>query len=179
MTNLGSQKLHIWPKVTEIGSIIGHRIDYNGVGALRGQRRIPCKNLPKYPRASCALVPSTSTRTNTSESARRLTFNLSSYHVWYDVHVQVAFRLVACFRVRFNSLPPHHPNATLYYLNAWSRLFFLRQPLGIYKIILCITICVRFFTPNAKVTHLLNDPTVHYRWYCSFSSWNIDSRFCA
>ena len=32
-----------------MGSIIGHRIDYNGVGALRGQRRIPGKNLPKNP----------------------------------------------------------------------------------------------------------------------------------
>ena len=36
MNKLGSQKLHICPKVTKIGSIIGHRIDYNGVGALRG-----------------------------------------------------------------------------------------------------------------------------------------------
>ena len=30
-------------------STIGHRIDYNGVGALRGQWHIPSKNLPKYP----------------------------------------------------------------------------------------------------------------------------------
>ena len=30
-------------------SIIGHRIDYNGVRALRGQRHIPRKKLPKYP----------------------------------------------------------------------------------------------------------------------------------
>ena len=36
MTKLGSQKLHICPKVTKMGSIIGHRIDYNGVGALTG-----------------------------------------------------------------------------------------------------------------------------------------------
>ena len=36
MTNLGSRKLHICPKVTKMRSIIGHRIDYNGVGALRG-----------------------------------------------------------------------------------------------------------------------------------------------
>ena len=28
MTKLGSQKLHICPKVTEMESIIGHRIDY-------------------------------------------------------------------------------------------------------------------------------------------------------
>ena len=28
-----------------MGSIIGHRIDFNGVGALRGQRQIPSKNL--------------------------------------------------------------------------------------------------------------------------------------
>ena len=49
MTKLGSRKLHIFPKVTKMGSIIGHRIDYNGVGALRGQQHIPSKNLPKYP----------------------------------------------------------------------------------------------------------------------------------
>ena len=48
MTKLGSRKLHIFPKVTKMGSIIGHRIDYNGVGALRGQRHIPRKNIPKY-----------------------------------------------------------------------------------------------------------------------------------
>ena len=49
VTMLGSQKLHICSNVTKMGSIIGHRIDYNGVGALRGQRHIPSKNLPKYP----------------------------------------------------------------------------------------------------------------------------------
>ena len=32
-----------------MGSISGHRIDYNEVGALRGQQHIPSKNLPKYP----------------------------------------------------------------------------------------------------------------------------------
>ena len=32
-----------------MGSIIGQKIDYNGVGALRGQRHIPSKYLPKYP----------------------------------------------------------------------------------------------------------------------------------
>ena len=47
VTMLGSQKLHICSKVTKMGSIIGHRIDYNGVGALTGQRHIPSKNLPK------------------------------------------------------------------------------------------------------------------------------------
>ena len=31
MTKLGSRKLHIYSKVTKIWSIIGHRIDYNGV----------------------------------------------------------------------------------------------------------------------------------------------------
>ena len=46
---LGSQILHFCRKVTEMGSILGHRIDYNGVGALRGQRHIPSKNLSKYP----------------------------------------------------------------------------------------------------------------------------------
>ena len=32
-----------------MGSIIGHRIDYNGVGALKGQWHIQSKNEPKYP----------------------------------------------------------------------------------------------------------------------------------
>ena len=49
MTKLGSQKSHICPKVTKVGSIIGRRIDYNGVGALRGQQHIPSKNLPNLP----------------------------------------------------------------------------------------------------------------------------------
>ena len=48
MTKLGSRKLHLSPQVTKVGYIIGHRIDYNGVGALRGQRHIPSKNKPKY-----------------------------------------------------------------------------------------------------------------------------------
>ena len=43
---MGSRKLHICPKVTKMGSLIGQRIDYNGVGALRGQRHIPSKNYP-------------------------------------------------------------------------------------------------------------------------------------
>ena len=49
MTKLGSQKLHICPKGAKMGSINGHRIDYNGIGALRDQRHIPSKNLPKCP----------------------------------------------------------------------------------------------------------------------------------
>ena len=32
------------PKVTNMGSTIDDRVDYNGVGALRGQRHIPSKN---------------------------------------------------------------------------------------------------------------------------------------
>ena len=32
-----------------MGSIIGQKIDKNGIGALRGQRHIPSKHLPKYP----------------------------------------------------------------------------------------------------------------------------------
>ena len=36
--------LTICPKVTKMGSIIGHRVDYNGVGVPRGQRHIPSKN---------------------------------------------------------------------------------------------------------------------------------------
>ena len=46
VTRLGSQKLHICPKVTKMESIIGHRIDYNGVRALRGQRHVPRKIYP-------------------------------------------------------------------------------------------------------------------------------------
>ena len=42
----GSQKIHICPKVTKMGSIIGHKIDYDGVGVLRGQWHIPSKNYP-------------------------------------------------------------------------------------------------------------------------------------
>ena len=37
------------PEVTKMGSIIGHKIDYNGVGALRGQWHTRSKNLPKFP----------------------------------------------------------------------------------------------------------------------------------
>ena len=49
---MGSRKLHICPKVTKMGSIIGHRLDYNGVGALRGQRHIhPAKINPSIFRA--------------------------------------------------------------------------------------------------------------------------------
>ena len=32
-----------------MGSIDGQRIDYNGVGVLRGQRHISSKDWPKYP----------------------------------------------------------------------------------------------------------------------------------
>ena len=39
-----------------MGSINGHRIDYNGIGALRDQRHIPSKNLPKYPPGKNARV---------------------------------------------------------------------------------------------------------------------------
>ena len=35
--------------MTKMGSIAGHRLDYNGVGVLRGQRHIPSKTWPKYP----------------------------------------------------------------------------------------------------------------------------------
>ena len=34
----------ICPKVTNMGFIIAHRIDYDGVEALRDQRHIPNKN---------------------------------------------------------------------------------------------------------------------------------------
>ena len=35
---------YIFQKVTKMGSIIGQKIDYNGVGAPRGQRHIPSKH---------------------------------------------------------------------------------------------------------------------------------------
>ena len=35
--------------MTKLGSIVGHRIDYNVVGVLRGQRHMPSKTWPKYP----------------------------------------------------------------------------------------------------------------------------------
>ena len=41
-----------------MGSMIGHRIDYNGVGVLRGQQHIPSKNWPKYPPPPPGLVGS-------------------------------------------------------------------------------------------------------------------------
>ena len=44
VTKLGSRKVRFCPKAIKKGSIIDHRIDYNGVGALRGQRHIPSKN---------------------------------------------------------------------------------------------------------------------------------------
>ena len=36
-------------KWLRMGSIIGHRMDYNGVGAMRDQWHIPSKNFPNYP----------------------------------------------------------------------------------------------------------------------------------
>ena len=35
--------------MTKIRSIIGHRVDYKGVGVMRGQQHIPSKNQPKCP----------------------------------------------------------------------------------------------------------------------------------
>ena len=49
MTKLGSRKLHIYLKVTKMGPINGHRIDYNGVGDMRGQRHIPSKKFTQVP----------------------------------------------------------------------------------------------------------------------------------
>ena len=38
------------PKVTKVGSMFDHKIDYNEEGALmRDQQYIPSKNYPKYP----------------------------------------------------------------------------------------------------------------------------------
>ena len=48
MTQLGSRN-YISQEVTKMGSKIGQKIGYDGVGALRGQRHLPSKHLPKYP----------------------------------------------------------------------------------------------------------------------------------
>ena len=32
------------PKVTKMGSIISHRVDYDGLGVLKGQGQMPHKN---------------------------------------------------------------------------------------------------------------------------------------
>ena len=46
-------------KVTKMGSIIGQTIDYNGVGAQRGQRHIPSKNVAKHlPREKLLIINS-------------------------------------------------------------------------------------------------------------------------
>ena len=44
VTKLGSQKLHFPKSDEDQGSIVGHKIDYEGDGVLRGQRHIPSKN---------------------------------------------------------------------------------------------------------------------------------------
>ena len=36
---------YIFPKVTKMGSIFGHRIDHNGVGVLKSQRHMTSKKL--------------------------------------------------------------------------------------------------------------------------------------
>ena len=41
---VGIAKNYIFQKVTKMGSIISQKIDYNGVGALRGKRHIPSKH---------------------------------------------------------------------------------------------------------------------------------------
>ena len=40
---MGSRKLHICPKVTKMGSTIGHRIEYNRVGFLEASGTSPAK----------------------------------------------------------------------------------------------------------------------------------------
>ena len=44
VTKLDSRNYIFAQKVTKMGSIIGHRIDYNEVGPLRSQRHIHSKN---------------------------------------------------------------------------------------------------------------------------------------
>ena len=52
---LGSQN-YICPEMTKMGSIIDSRIDYNGVGTLKGRRHIQQK-LTKYSQASLGCTP--------------------------------------------------------------------------------------------------------------------------
>ena len=58
----GRAKLRICPKVTKMGFIIAHRIDYNWVEALRDQRHIPNKINPSTPPPPTPSPPATSTR---------------------------------------------------------------------------------------------------------------------
>ena len=51
-----NQKLIFWdhknnicPKLSNMGSMIGHRKDCNEIWVLRGQWHVPSKNSPKYP----------------------------------------------------------------------------------------------------------------------------------
>ena len=51
---------YIFSKVTKMGFIFGHRIDYTGVGVLRDQRHIPSEKLTQVPRpgiVTTALFP--------------------------------------------------------------------------------------------------------------------------
>ena len=49
MTKLGSWKLHICPKVTKPGSVIGHKIDYKWVRLWEGSSTNPAKVNPSTP----------------------------------------------------------------------------------------------------------------------------------
>ena len=89
---LGSRKLHISLKVIKMGSTIGHRIDYNGVGALTGQRHIPSKNLPKYPLpGSRLLLPRWSFRIREGSIFYSYSSN-SGYHL-----LRLILLLLLCF----------------------------------------------------------------------------------
>ena len=46
VSKFGIERNYIFPKVTKMGSIFGHRIDYmyNEVGVIRSQWHIPSKN---------------------------------------------------------------------------------------------------------------------------------------
>ena len=44
VTKLGSRKLNFSKSDGDVVYIFGHRIDYNGVGVVRGQWHIPSKN---------------------------------------------------------------------------------------------------------------------------------------
>ena len=53
-----------------MGSIIGQKIDYNGVGALSGQRHIPSKHKPKYPPPPARVGPNANSKGLVSEISR-------------------------------------------------------------------------------------------------------------